>query len=193
MAKKSRTDTPEPAAAASGSQAASPPVSSAPAIDAVAYRNLMRHQAGGVAIISCGRPGARTGLTATAVCSISDSPPTLLICVNRNASGHRIISAERCFAVNFLSFDQLELAKVFSGKAGLEGEARFSAEHWTTLATGAPVLNDAVANLDCEVVDEHGFETHSLFIARVRAGSAREEAQPLVYLRGAFCQAVIRT
>ncbi len=173
-----------------------PPATTAdpvPAIDTAAYRNLMRHQAGGVAIISCGKPGNRTGLTATAVCSISDTPPTLLICVNRNASGHKIITAERCFAVNLLTIDQMELAKVFSGKAGLEGEARFSAEHWTTLATGAPVLKDAVANLDCAVVDEHGFETHSLFIGRVRAGMSREEADPLVYLRGAFCLALART
>lgn len=182
---------PRPAPSATASTDAVPDLPTAlNEVDTIAYRNLMRHQAGGVAIISCGQPGARTGLTATAVCSISDTPPTLLICVNRNASGHKIITAERCFAVNFLALDQLELAKVFSGKAGLEGEARFSADHWTTLATGAPVLKDAVASLDCEVVDEHGFETHSLFIGRVRAGMSRDEADPLVYLRGIFCQAL---
>jgi flavin reductase (DIM6/NTAB) family NADH-FMN oxidoreductase RutF len=163
-----------------------------PPVDATMYRNLMRHQAGGVAIISCGKPGARTGLTATAVCSISDTPPTLLICVNRNASGHKIIAAERCFAINLLSLDQIELAKTFSGKAGLEGEARFSADLWTTMTTGAPVLRNAVANLDCEVVDEHGFDTHSLFIGRVKAGLARDDVDPLVYLRGVFCQTSVR-
>jgi flavin reductase (DIM6/NTAB) family NADH-FMN oxidoreductase RutF len=191
MDKQSRP-TPPASAGSEPAQNTSASLVSPGAVDTIAYRNLMRHQAGGVAIISCGKPGGRTGLTATAVCSISDAPPTLLICVNRNASGHKIITAERCFVVNFLAIDQMDLAKVFSGKAGLDGESRFSAEHWTTLATGAPVLRDAVANLDCEVVDEHGFETHSLFIGRVRAGTARDEADPLVYLRGVFCQALAR-
>lgn len=149
------------------------------------FRSLMRHQAGAVTIIAVGKPGNRTGLTATAMCSLTDSPPTVLICVNKNASAHAPIKAMGCFSVNVLAQPQQELAKRFSTKK-LEGEARFDAPDWETLATGAPVLKNTIASLDCELVDEHEVETHSIFIGRVKEGRFEEEAQPLLYFRGDF-------
>lgn len=165
-----------------GSSKAASPVA---AIEPLAYRNLMRHQAGAVTLITVGKPGNRTGLTATAVVSLTDSPPTLIVCVNRNASAHNPIQAERCFGVNLLATDHDELAKRFSTKA-IEGEARFEEKDWTTLVTGAPILRSALACLDCELVEEHGFATHSVFVGRVRAGQGRDEAEPMIYFRGGF-------
>ncbi|MEZ5854865.1 MAG: flavin reductase family protein [Hyphomicrobiaceae bacterium] len=80
-------------------------------MDATKFKNLMRHQAGAVTIITVGEPGNRTGLTATAMCSLSDTPPTVLICVNRNASAHAPIRACKCFAVNILAQDHHELGQ----------------------------------------------------------------------------------
>lgn len=154
-------------------------------MDQAKFRNLMRHQAGAVTIIAVGKPGNRTGLTATAMCSLTDSPPTVLICVNKNASAHAPIKAVGCFSVNVLAHPQQELAKRFSTKK-LEGEARFDAADWETLATGAPVLKNTIASLDCELVAEHEVETHSIFIGRVKEGRFHEEAQPLLYFRGDF-------
>jgi len=161
-------------------------------MDAQDYRAIMRNQAGAVTIIAVGGAGNRTGLTATAVCSLTDSPPTLLACVNRSASAHAPIQAMRSFSINLLARDQNELAMCFSGRAGLEGEARFSAEEWMTLATGAPVLKNALASLDCELMDEHGFDTHSVFIGRVRDGRWRENVEPLLYFQGSFWDLVKR-
>ena len=154
-------------------------------MDTQKFRNLMRHQAGAVTIIAVGRAGSRTGLTATAMCSLSDNPPSVLICVNKNASAHAPIREARCFSVNVLARAQKELATRFSTKK-LEGEARFDAEAWETLATGAPVLKDTIASLDCELVDEHMVETHSIFIGRVKDGRFHEKAEPLLYFRGDF-------
>ncbi|MBS0241445.1 MAG: flavin reductase family protein [Proteobacteria bacterium] len=154
-------------------------------MDAQKFKNLMRHQAGAVTIITVGKPGNRTGLTATAMCSLSDTPPTVLICVNRNASAHAPIRDVKCFAVNLLAQEHFDLAKRFSTKL-VEGEARFEEEAWETLATGAPALKGSLATLDCELVDEHEFQTHSIFIGRVRDGRFREDAQPLLYFRGDF-------
>jgi flavin reductase (DIM6/NTAB) family NADH-FMN oxidoreductase RutF len=145
----------------------------------------MRHQAGAVAIIAVGSPGARTGLTATAVCSLSDSPPMTIACVNRNASAHAPIHSARCFSINLLSGPQDELARRFSSKK-LEGEARFDADDWDTLATGAPLLKGAIANLDCETVQEYSFDTHTIFVGRVRDCRFREDTEPLLYFRGDF-------
>ena len=154
-------------------------------MDSTKFKNLMRHQAGAVTIISVGTEGQRTGLTATAMCSLSDTPPTVLICVNRNASAHAPIRACKCFAVNLLSRDHGDLARRFSTKI-VEGEARFDADAWDTLDTGAPALKDALATLDCRLVDEHEFKTHSIFIGEVREGRFREDVEPLLYFRGDF-------
>lgn len=164
-----------------------PEAKAAAGIDPQAYRALMRQQAGAVTVIAVGKPGDRTGLTATAVCSVSDKPPTLLICVNRNASAHKRIAAEGAFSVNVLARDQEPLAMRFSGQTGHEGEARFDAGEWTTAATGAPILKRAIASLDCVLVEEHETSTHSIYIGRVRDGRVREDAEPLIYFRGAFC------
>ena len=154
-------------------------------MDTAQFRNLMRHQAGAVTIIAVGRTGHRTGLTATAMCSLSDTPPMILICVNRSASAHAPIKAAQCFSVNVLAKHQMELAKRFSSKK-LEGEARFDKDAWITMRTGAPLLRGAIANLDCELADEHVFETHSIFIGRVKDGQFNDKAEALLYFRGDF-------
>lgn len=162
------------------------PTPVAHAMDGASYRALMRHQAGAVTVIAAGEVGARAGLTATAVSSLSDNPPTLLACIGRNASAHDVIATAGVFSVNLLANDQEEIAQRFSGKRGLSGEARFTGLAWQTLKTGAPVLERALASLDCEVLESHGFTTHSIFIGRVIAGTFRAEAEPLLYFRGDY-------
>lgn len=164
----------------------SKPPASLSGISADEFRASMRHLAGAVTVIATGAEGHRFGLTATAVCSLSDDPATLLVCVNRSASAHDVISRNRTFSVNLLANDQEPIAGRFAGRAGLKGEARFEDCDWRTLATGAPTLVDALATFDCEVNQEHVFATHTIFIGRVVASKARETAEPLVYLRGAF-------
>jgi flavin reductase (DIM6/NTAB) family NADH-FMN oxidoreductase RutF len=150
------------------------------------YRSLMRHQAGAVALIATGRPGARTGMAATAVCSLTDTPPTLLVCVNQSASAHDIIADTGAFSVNLLCPSHQELVGVFSGKTGLKGEDRFDDALWQMLVTGAPILKGALASFDCEVVDSKTVSTHTIYIGAVRDGAAQEDLDPLVYFRGGF-------
>ena len=155
-------------------------------MDPQKYRDLMRHQAGAVTLISTGLHGNRTGLIATAVCSLTDSPPTLLICVNESASAHDLIAETGSFCVNLLCPSHKELVDVFTGKTGLAGEARFDDQLWQTLETGAPVLKDALATFDCAVADTKRVSTHTIYIGEVQGGAARAKEEPLVYFRGAF-------
>src|ERR1044072_9363213 len=90
-----------------------------------AFRTLMRNVPGQVTIIATGAPGHRKGLTATAVCSWSDDPPTVLVCVNRLVGGHDTIIENGIFSVNALSAAQHEIAVMFSGRPGIKGESRF--------------------------------------------------------------------
>jgi flavin reductase (DIM6/NTAB) family NADH-FMN oxidoreductase RutF len=156
-------------------------------MDAPRYRALMRHQAGAVTIIAAGHVGTRGGLTATAFSSLSDNPPTVLVCVQRRSGTHAVIVASKAFSVNILAHEQQDLAERFSGKSGVSGEQRFAAGGvWETLATGAPVLDGALASLDCELLDEHAFATHSIFIGRVVDGRFRSEGIPLLYFRNDY-------
>ena len=156
-------------------------------MDATRYRALMRHQAGAVTIIAAGPPGERGGLTATAFSSLSDDPPTVLVCVQRRARTHGVIAATKAFTVNILAREQQALAERFSGRGGLAGEQRFEGSaQWGTLTTGAPVLAGALANLDCELLDEHEFSTHPIFIGRVIDGRFRGEGEPLLYFRNDY-------
>lgn len=155
-------------------------------MDGALYRAIMRHQAGAVTVIAAGAPGARSGLTATAVCSLSDDPPTILACIRRTASAHDVIHRLGAFSVNLLSSDQQDVAERFSGSLGLRGEDRFAGHHWTTLITGAPVLQGSLASLDCRLEEQHGFATHSIFIGAVLDGCVRTEAEPLLYFRGDY-------
>jgi len=157
-------------------------------IDPEDFRALMRNHAGAVTVIAVGQSGTRTGLTATAVCSLSDDPARILICVNQSASAHDRIKSLRCFSVNMLAADQADVANRFAGREGLEGEQRFAEPDWTTLETGAPILVNALASLDCEVAEHQHMHTHSIFIANVRDGRSRGNVAPLVYFDGRFCE-----
>ncbi len=158
----------------------------AEAMDAASYRALMRHQAGAVTVIATGEEGARAGLTATAVSSLSDTPPTILACVGRKTGAHDLIARAGAFSVNLLASDQQSVAERFAGREGISGEDRFTGLQWQKLATGAPVLVNALASLDCRLLEQHGFTTHSIFIGRVLEGSFRTDIGPLLYFRGDY-------
>jgi len=149
------------------------------------YRCLMRNHAGAPVVIATGMPGVRTGLTATAFCSLSDTPPTVLVCVNKSASAHPLIQEMKTFSVNLLRKDQADLARKFSGQTGLKGEARFD-DAWTQSATGVPLLRTALAVLDCVLVSAHDHGSHTVFIGKVRFATADDAAEPLIYFRGGF-------
>ncbi len=84
----------------------------------------MRQVVSSVAIVTSRAGGVRNGLTATAVCSVSADPPTVLACVNRNASAEALIAESGNFAINFLTEDQHNIARLFS-KSKLDADQRF--------------------------------------------------------------------
>jgi flavin reductase (DIM6/NTAB) family NADH-FMN oxidoreductase RutF len=157
-------------------------------MDQQAYREIMRHHAGAVTIITVGKAPTRTGLTATAFCSLTDNPPMVLACVNRSASAHDLIERHKAFCVNVLAMGQQDVAMRFAGRVGQAGEERFDPGAWSALATGAPVLEGALANLDCELVEHHDGKTHSIFVGVVKEGRIRASVEPLIYFRGEFCR-----
>lgn len=152
----------------------------------------MRKVAGAVTVITTtGNDGERRGLTATAVCSLSAEPPSLIACVNRTTWVAQFVPDSGVFAVNVLSHAQEEVARTFAGQTGLAAGDRFSVGEWRTGTTGVPVAAGALAAFECrlERLVEHA--THVILIGRV-VETALGEGHSLVYLDGGF-SAVPRT
>lgn len=159
---------------------------SAEPIDRHVFRGLMRNVPGQVSIVATGAPGRRKGLTASAVCSLTDLPPTVIVCVNRAAGAHDLIIENGYFSVNALSASQERIARVFSGMAGAHGEQRFETGDWSVGITGAPILASAVCRLECRLSEYRTASSHTVFFGQVIAGSASTDTNPLLYLRGSY-------
>lgn len=156
-------------------------------IPADVFKLAMRRLAAGVTIITTCHNGERGGLTATAVCSLSADPPQLLVCVNRSAHAHDVIRRGANLCVNLLARRHKALAGRFAGQMkGVMGEERFRAGRWTTLKTGAPVLDDALASFDCVIRETVESSTHTIFIGQVVDVRLRAEGHPLLYAGGAY-------
>jgi flavin reductase (DIM6/NTAB) family NADH-FMN oxidoreductase RutF len=139
-----------------------------------------------VTILATDGPSGRAGVTCSAVCSVCDTPPTVLVCVNRNSFANSVIKANGILTVNWLSADQSELSQLFAGVGGLPMPERFARSEWGTLASGAPYCKEATMTLDCHVADAIEVGTHSLIFARVIATTKANERPPLAYYQRAY-------
>ena len=150
----------------------------------------MRLLAGAVNIITTVHNGRRYGMTATAVCSVSAEPPTVLVCINKLATTHGFISKSKVYCVILLRAEAWELSTTFSGAAS--GEGRFKTRDWTRLATGAPVLIDALVSFDCRVVKKVAHGTHGIFFGQVEQVLVGKPGKPLLYSEGQYAKLASR-
>jgi len=147
------------------------------------FRNVMGHFATGVTVITTAHNGEVRGMTANSVTSVSLEPLSVLVCVNREAITHGILAGGGVFCVNILTDDQEQLsrgcAKPDTIEAGLDGVPY----HIGT--SGAPVLDEALAYLDCRVSASFEFGTHTIFVGEpVELGAAA--GRPLMFYRGKY-------
>ncbi|MCX5495645.1 flavin reductase family protein [Kaistia dalseonensis] len=156
------------------------------------FRAGMRKLAGGVTIITArDAEGVRCGLTATAVCSLSTEPPSLLACVNLQSSVARALQGAHHFAVNILSSSHQRVAETFAGRHGLARDARFAHGAWIDGESGLPILADAACSFECELAEPKVFGTHLILIGHVlHTRSIEEDTPPLVYGNGSFLAAL---
>src|SRR3982751_5217961 len=134
-------------------------------VDVGQFKIGMRTLAGAVNIITSFHAGHRYGMTATAVCSATAEPPTVLVCINKLATTHGAVAKTGAFCVNVLRAEDWQLSTTFSGAQS--GEARFKNGNWTRLATGSPALVEALVCFDCRVVKRLAHGTHTVFLGQV--------------------------
>jgi cob(II)yrinic acid a,c-diamide reductase len=150
-------------------------------VEPQAYRDAMSHFAGAVHVVTTDGPAGRRGATVIAACSVSDSPPMVLVCLNRENPNNRLYVENGNFALNTLSAHHQPLAAAFSGAAGLTPDARFELGKWDTLSSGAPTLTDALAVFDCELFDTKELATHRVLFGKVTGLRIGDNFEPLLY------------
>ena len=145
-----------------------------------AFRDAMRHFPAGVTVVTVKAGEQVHGLTVSSFCSVSPEPPLVAVIIDQRHTAYPLLEEDgACFAVNILGQEQTELSNRF---AWLKDEDRFEAGEWETAATGAPVLRDALAWLDCKVRERYAAGTHTIYIGEVCASSVpRPDEPPLVY------------
>ncbi|MFK0095633.1 flavin reductase [Pseudomonas sp. NPDC090592] len=154
-------------------------------VDVTQFRNAMAMLGGAVSVITTDGPAGRFGFTASAVCSVTDSPPTLLVCMNRSSFSNEQFKANKALCVNVLAGTHQELSGAFANR-NLNMDERFATTHWTVLESGAPVMQEALVNFDCRIAQVHEVGSHSIFyceIQDIRHGCADDG---LVYFNRAY-------
>lgn len=151
------------------------------------YRAAISRFLTGVTLVTARHEGLAQGITASAVASVTLEPPTLLICLNRQSATCHAVSGAGRFCVHILADDQLELARHFASRipdkfANLV-ELGLGSTHDSPL--GNPIVDGALAYLECRVVTQTDVGTHRVFFGEVVSVDARE-GSPLAYFRGQF-------
>lgn len=154
------------------------------------FRRCFQLQVSTVTVVTARDGERRAGMTATSVCSLMDSPPSLLVSLARTSQSCPMILSSRSFAVNILQESQTEVARVFARSAGdADGaEQKFQdGGTWTEGPGGVPLLDGCLANLVCNVIESTSMKTHLVFFGMVTAVRFPMEGRPLLYGFRQFC------
>lgn len=145
------------------------------------YRDAMAKFAGAVHVVTTDGPAGRRGVTVIAACSVSDDPPTILVCLNRIKTENDVFAENGVFALNTLAEGHIEVANAFSGLTGLSQDERFALSDWDTIGSGAPTLTGALSVLDCRIVETRDMATHRIHFGRVVGVRIVPDQRPLIY------------
>ena len=140
----------------------------------------MRWNATSVNVITTAGRSGRFGITVSAFNPVSTEPPTLLICVNRRSPACRAIGSNSKFAVNILNESQSFVSETFAGRSSTQSPFGFGCCSWLAGEAGMPLVQDAVASLECVLEALHEVRSHMLFIGRVVSVQCSEHL-PLLY------------
>jgi flavin reductase len=157
-------------------------------IDPTLFRDAMSRLGAAVHVVTSAGGAGRVGFTATAVCSVSDQPPMLLVCLNRRSASGPIFRENGVFCVNTLAANAAATADLFAAQPGALRAEHFAVGPWDTLSTGSPVLTTAVVAFDCRVVEIKAVASHNVIFGAVEAVRLGAPGPALVYHERAYKQ-----
>jgi flavin reductase (DIM6/NTAB) family NADH-FMN oxidoreductase RutF len=154
-------------------------------IDSVGFRAVLGRFASGVTVVTTvDEHGNDHGITVSAFCSVSLSPPLIQICIDHTSDAHGALIKCQVFAVNILAEDQEHLARKF---ADVNPKERFKGAGYERGSSGAVILDGALAHIECKHVAAHDSGDHTIFIGEVQNATTTEK-RPLLYYRGGYAK-----
>jgi flavin reductase (DIM6/NTAB) family NADH-FMN oxidoreductase RutF len=157
-----------------------------PEVSPEEFRAALGRFASGVTVITVPTSnGGVHGMTASAFCSVSLRPPLVLVCVDHMAETYLHLRERCCFGVSILRQEQEALSEFFADPERNPDAAYRLGISYRNMSSGMPVLEDALAQLDCTVVEAHPAGDHSIFVGHVEEILVHEGA-PLLYFRGQY-------
>ena len=155
-------------------------------LDPDSFRSVLGRFATGVTIVTAtDEDGTDHGMTVSAFCAVSLEPPLVLVCIDHAASMYDVLRVGSRYAVNILAISQEALSRRFADREQLH--RRFEGIGYGRGASGAPLLDDALAHIECRVTAVHPAGDHTIFVAEVESATAFA-ARPLLYYRGGYAQ-----
>ncbi len=156
------------------------------AIDSGLFRTIIGNFATGVTVVTTANDGLLHGVTANSVTSLSLDPLLLLVCIDKKAHAHSEMEKCASFGVSILGADQAGLSELFA-RPGEPEKGSLSGAAWRYGPGGSPLLEGALAWLECRVRERLNGGDHTIFVGEVIDGEAvRAEAAPLLYFRGGY-------
>ena len=154
-------------------------------VDEYQFRRVMGHFAAGVTILTTALGEELHGMTANALCSVSLDPLLVLVCVNKQARTHAVLAESGVFTLNVLAEEQEHLSRLFTDDA-VDAAHSLAGLSCRRGVTGAPILADCLAFVECRVVAAYPGGDHTIFVGAVEDAGVLREGQPLIFFRGAY-------
>jgi flavin reductase (NADH) len=152
----------------------------------IEFRNAMSLLSAAVNVITTDGPCGRAAITASAVCSVTDTPPTVLVCINKRSSIHDKLLENKKIGINILSGEHEDIARTFAGQTGVEHDKRFDVGQWLQGESGVPVLHDAAGNLEGKIIDARDSGSHTVFFIGLEHIKYKENQSSLTYFSRRF-------
>ena len=152
------------------------------AIDPKEFRTALSRFASGVTVVTTkDAAGNLHGITVTAFCSVSLQPPLVLVCIEKTTGSHYALQESGVFAVNILNETQRDVSQHFASQF----PNKFEGVDFQPGRMGVPVLESALAVLECSLVNSHEGGDHTIFVGEVEHATVRD-ARALLYFNGNY-------
>ena len=153
-------------------------------VDPDQFRKVLSHWATGVAVVTATHENKPVGLAVTSFTSVSLDPPLVLFCADKGSRSWPKIEKSGGYCVNLLRHDQEHVCNTFAGKS----DDKFAEVDWSQSEQGSPVLDDALAWIDCTLFDVVDAGDHFLAIGQVLDAYHDEDGHPLLFFRSSYGQ-----
>ena len=147
------------------------------------FKDSMANLAAAVSVVTTNGSGGKCGITVTAVMSITDTPPTVLVCVYKRSQMNKVFEQNGTMCVNVLSAGQDDIAAHFAGMKGSTMQERFADPSWIEGKLFQPVNKNAISSLEGVIAKQDELGTHNLYFVELKHIQVNERDALLYFNR----------